>query len=109
MRLTPHPLFRCCSILGQQALDFNRRKFRGRHFAVHHFDGTVAVLVARELDLLRVDVEAKSVAPKTAFRIRLYDEEAQGAFDLHLDAGILNGSQPLDVLYLAEIRIAVLM
>ena len=76
---------------------------------MHDLDGAKAILLARELDLLRVDVGAEPITAKAALSVGLDDEEAHRAFDLHLDPRVLDRIQSLDVLYLPEIRIAVLV
>ena len=102
-----------CSVAGQfrasrHSISIGESLCAG-HFAVHHFDGTKSILLARVLHLLRVDVEPEPVAAKAALRVGLHDEEAHRAFDLHLDARVLERRQSFDILRLPEIGIAVLV
>src|SRR5882757_7397163 len=96
-------------ILLKQAFDFNWRKFRSRHFAMHQLDGAIAGLLAAELDIVGIHIRAEPIAPEAAVRIGLNHEEVLRAFDLHFHASVCDRAKTFDVLCLPEIGMTVLM
>jgi len=50
--MTKAPLEKMRLYSSQAGIDFNWRKFRSRHFAMHHLDGAIAGLLATELDIV---------------------------------------------------------